>query len=152
MMKATTPNRIKPRPLTAQIRDAERQVLKRQRGVGVRTDRLVRKIHQQMTAPATLLLAAGIGYILGEITQRQSPKFRGDAAAKTSPLRSALNLMASVQTFYRALPLVWLMKSFRQPGSGSSARTAIPPGDERFPVRQTVDPPKNSQSNSSVKC
>ncbi|MEC4748933.1 hypothetical protein [Methylomicrobium sp. Wu6] len=153
MMKATLPNRIKPPSLTAQIRDAELRVLKRQRGVGVRTDMLVQKIHQQMSAPATLLLAAGIGYILGEITQRQSPKFRGDVAAGTTPLRSALNLMTSVQTFYRALPLVWLMKSFRQPGARSQApERQFPPGAERFPVQQTAGPPKNSQNNSALKC
>ncbi|MGR8981498.1 MAG: hypothetical protein ACU84H_15610 [Gammaproteobacteria bacterium] len=68
-----------------------------------------------MTAPATLLLAGGIGFILGEITKRQPPRFRG--AAGTTPISSALNLVTSVHTLFRALPLVWLMKSFRQPGS-----------------------------------
>ncbi len=124
MIKATIPNHRKPKSLTAQIRDAERRVLIRQGVVGVRADTLVRKIHQQMTAPSTLLLAGGIGFIIGEITKRQPQKFSGAAddklgAAGTTPLRSVLNLVISVHTLYKALPLVWLMKSFRQPGSTS---------------------------------
>lgn len=131
-MKTALPNRIGSRSLAAQIRDAERQVLKRQQAVGVRADILARKIRRQITAPATLLLAVGIGYILGEITRRQSPKTCGSAAG-TTPLMAALNLMTSVQTLYKALPLVWLMKSFRQPrGAQDQARTAITPGIARF--------------------
>ncbi len=107
--------------LTAQINAAERQVLNRQQEVGIRTDILVRKIHQQMTAPATLLLVAGIGFIIGELTKRQTPKFRGTVdkphAAETSPLRIALNLITSARTLYTALPLVWMMKSYFQPGA-----------------------------------
>lgn len=119
------PNRNKPKSLTAQIRDAERQVLKHQRGVGVRATTLVRKIHQQMTAPATLMLAGGIGFIIGELTKRPTPQFRGTAdkplAAETTPLRTALNLMTSVHTLYTALPLAWMMKSFHQTGASGQA-------------------------------
>jgi len=138
MIKAYSLNSSSPESLTAQIRHAERQVLKRRREVGVRADRLVRKIHQQMTSPATLLLEAGIGFIIGfiigEITKRQSPRFRGDAADKpstdrTTPLRAMLNLVASVHTFYRALPLVWMMKSFPQPGASAQA-----PGRRYYPT------------------
>lgn len=126
MIKAYSLNPSRPKSLTSQIRHAERQVLKRQREVGVRADRLVRKIHQQMTAPATLLLAAGIGFIIGEITKLHPPRFRGDTADKprtdgTTPLRTVLNLVTLVHTFYRALPLVWIMKSYRQPGASAQA-------------------------------
>jgi hypothetical protein len=111
----------KPKSLTAQIRDAERQVLKRQRGVGVRAATLIRKIHQQMTAPTTLLMAGGIGFIIGELTTRQTPNSRGTAdkprTAETTPLRIALNLMTSVHTLYTALPIAWIIKSFHQPGA-----------------------------------
>ena len=62
----------KSKSLTAQIREAERQILIRQQGVGLRTATLIRKIHQQMTAPSTLLLAGGIGFIIGELTKRQT--------------------------------------------------------------------------------
>ena len=114
-------NRSKPKSLTAQIRDAERQVLSRQRGGNVRAAMLVRKIRQQMTAPATLLMAGGIGFIIGELTLHQPQKSRGTAdkpgAAEASPLTTALNLITSAHTLYMALPIAWMMKSFHQPGA-----------------------------------
>jgi len=117
-----------PKSLTAQINATERQVLNRQQEVGIRTTTLVRKIHQQMTAPATLLLAGGIGFIIGELTKRQTSKKRpgtGDKpqAAETSPLRIALNLITSARTLYTALPLVWMMKSYRQPDASGQTPT-----------------------------
>ena len=97
----------------------ERELLNRQQRTGVRTATLVRKIQQQMTAPATLLLAGGIGFILGELTQCQTAKPRGaleePRASEAIPLRTALNLMTLVHTLYTALPLAWMMKFFHQP-------------------------------------
>ncbi len=121
MMKAYFPNVSKPKSLSAQIRDAERQVLKRQQEVGVRTSTLIQKTHQQMTAPATLLLAGGIGFIIGELTKHRTSNSRGTTdkprAAETSPLMTALNLITSVRTLYMALPIAWIMKSYNQPGA-----------------------------------
>lgn len=120
MIKAHLLKRNKPKSLSlrTQIGEAERELLNRQRRVGVRTATLVRNIHQQVTAPATLLLAGGIGFILGEITQRQTTQSRGTAGklrtTETTPLRTALNLMTSIHTLYTALPLAWLMKAFYQ--------------------------------------
>jgi hypothetical protein len=136
-------NRSKPKSLTAQIRDAERQVLNRQRRVGVSAATLVRKIHQQMTAPATLLLAGGIGFIIGELTKRQPPKSPGTAdkprADEPSPLTTALNLITSIRTLYMALPIAWMMKSFHQPGAvRSSTQTAIPSGSEADSVKTNI--------------
>jgi hypothetical protein len=89
----------------------------RQRGVEVRADALARKIHKQMTAPATLTLAGGIGFIIGEFTQHQ-PLKSGSSADKllhsdeTSPLEYALKLMATARTAYTALPVIWMIKSY----------------------------------------
>jgi hypothetical protein len=125
MMKASILKRSEPKSLTAKILDAEQQMSKRQEEVGVRAAMLVRKIHQQMTAPATLLLAGGIGFIIGELTERQTPKFLGTAdkarAGETTPLRTALNLMTWVHTLYTALPIAWIIKSFHQPGASGQA-------------------------------
>jgi hypothetical protein len=114
-------NRSKANSSASQIRDAERQVLSRQRKLDIRTDALVRNVHLQMTAPATLLLAGGAGLMLGELTKRQPSKFGGigdkKADAETSPLKVAINLMTSIQTLYTALPMVWMMKAFYQPGA-----------------------------------
>ena len=126
MIKTYLSSVSKSKSLTAQIREAEQQIVIRQQGVGVRSATLVKKIHQQMTAPSTLLLAVGIGFIIGELTKRQTPNNLGTAdkqrATETSPLRTALNLMTSVHTLYTALPIAWMIKSFHLQGtSGSQA-------------------------------
>ena len=119
MIKAYLLKRTKSKSLKAQIGAAERKLLNRQRRTGVRTATLVRKIQQQMTAPATLLLAGGIGFILGELTQCQTAKPRGaleePRASGTIPLRITLNLMTLAHTLYMTLPLAWMMKFFHQP-------------------------------------
>jgi hypothetical protein len=108
----------KSKSLTAQIREAEQQISIRQRGVRVLTTTLVRKIHQQMTSPATFLLAGGIGFILGELTKRQTTNHRDTAnkqrTSETTPLASALNLLSLVHTLYTALPVAWIIKSFQK--------------------------------------
>ncbi len=118
MIKTYLLKRNKPRSLRTQIKAVERELLNRQQRTGVRTATLVRKIQQQMTAPATLLLAGGIGFILGEFTQRQTAKSRGAAdklrTSETTPLRTALNLITSIHALYTALPLAWMMRSFHQ--------------------------------------
>jgi hypothetical protein len=74
-----------------------------------------------MTNPATLLLASGLGFILGELTQCQIQKSHSTTdeprATETTPLRSTLNFMTFAHTLYTTLPLVWIMKSFKQPGT-----------------------------------
>jgi hypothetical protein len=113
----------KSRSLTAQIRAAEQQIVIRQQGVGVRTATLIKKIHQEITAPSTLLLAGGIGFIIGELTRHQTTNIRDTANQQnttgTSPLRTALNLITSVHTLYMALPIAWKVKFFGKPGTSS---------------------------------
>ena len=118
--------------LTTQIEDAEQQVLRHQREASICTAMLTRKIRQQMTDPATLALAGGIGFILGELTKRQPQKLRGalnsSPAAETSPLKIALNLITSVRTLYTALPLAWMVKSYYRPGmSGQTPEPQLRP-------------------------
>jgi hypothetical protein len=120
-MVGNRPSTSQPVSLAARIRQAERQVAKRQRGVDVQSGRLVRQIHQQMTAPGTLLLAGGIGFIIGELTKRQTPKMLG--AVETTPWRTALNLATSAHTLYTALPLAWIVKSFHSRGTPDSNAT-----------------------------
>ena len=66
---------------------------------------LVRNMHQKVIAPAPLLLAGGIGFILGELTQRQTAKSRGAAdklgTTETTHLRTALNLMTRSTPYTR---------------------------------------------------
>ncbi|ESS73574.1 hypothetical protein MGMO_16c00080 [Methyloglobulus morosus KoM1] len=125
MMASHFLNRSKANALATRIRDAERQVVNRQRRINIRTDTLVRNIEQQMTAPTTLLLVSGAGFIIGELTKCQPVKSRGTSDkivnAETSPLRIAFNLITSIQTLYTALPMVWIVKTFFQPDTSSQS-------------------------------
>ncbi|HEY8160619.1 MAG TPA: hypothetical protein VIF10_18175 [Methylobacter sp.] len=120
--------------LEDQIEDAQWQVVKHHQAVDYRTNVLVRKIYRQLTDPASLLLASGIGFILGELTKRRPSSSRGTAdkahsppTETTSPLKVALNLLTSAQTLYTALPLAWLVKSRRhQPGTSTQAAKTEP--------------------------
>lgn len=112
--------------LADEIKAAEWRVLNRQQVIDFRTTVLVQELQQQLTDPISLLLAGGIGFILGELTKCQPAKFRGNIdkarrATETSPLRTAINLMTSARTLYTALPLAWIVKSRYQPGSSSHA-------------------------------
>lgn len=109
---------LKSKTLAVQIRDTERQLLSRQQGIDSRTATLIRKIHRQLATPATLLLAGGIGFIIGELTKHHPPKFRSSVVKPqtvgTSPLRVVLNLIASARSLYTALSIAWMMKSYWQ--------------------------------------
>jgi hypothetical protein len=114
--------------LEDQIEDAQRQVVKHHQAVDYRTNVLVRNLYRQLTDPSSLLLAGGIGFIMGELTKRRPSSSRGTAdkahgtpTETTSPLKVALNLLTSAQTLYTALPLAWLVKSRRQPGTSTQA-------------------------------
>ncbi|MBK9662333.1 MAG: hypothetical protein IPO71_04260 [Nitrosomonas sp.] len=93
--------------LAAEIKDAELQVLECQRMVIVRADTLMQKTQQQMTAPASLLLAGGIGFVIGELTKSKSFKPHGtieeprvaETTDITTTLMRALNQLAAMDSF-----------------------------------------------------
>ncbi len=108
-----------PNSLTIRIKRAERQVSNRQQRVGIHTADLLRHIHHQITSPASLLLASGIGFLIGELTKRNRPNTQGNpnAAATVSdtPLQTVLNLIAFSRTLYTTvLPLAWMVKAWQQ--------------------------------------
>lgn len=117
-------NRKKSRSLTAQIRATERLILQRQQVIPIHGDSLVRKIRQQLTAPTSLLLASGIGFLFGELTQRRPPQASGTTdkpkAAGSSPLTTALNFIGTARTLYMALPIAWMLKASKQQGQGQA--------------------------------
>lgn len=104
----------KPLSLSAQIRATERRVSNRRRQFGIHTAAISQKIGKQLSTPPNLLLASGIGFIIGEFT-RQTPqaidKANEGQTSKTSPLKIALNLFSSIHTLYTALPLFLIIKS-----------------------------------------
>ncbi len=141
-------NESKSKFLEDQIKEAERQVQKRQQMVDLRATTLVQKIYQQLTDPASLLLAGGVGFILGEVTKRQTSKPRRTAGkdksrgTETSPLKVVLNLMTSAQTLYTALPIVWMLKSrFQQPDAATEGANmklqSVPASSRTFNRRRS---------------
>ena len=118
MFKTKLSSVSKSTSLTAQIRDAEQKILIRHRRVGVRATTLIKKVHQEMTAPSTLLLAGGIGFIVGELTKSQttsSPDATNkQSTVQISPLKTALNLITLTHSLYIALPVSWKSKLFHQ--------------------------------------
>ncbi len=109
----------KPNSLTIRIERAERQVLNRQQRIGLRTAALIQQIHHRITAPASLLLASGIGFLIGELTHRNPPNTQGNpnaaATVSATPLQTALHLITSAHTVYAAvLPLARMLKTDRQ--------------------------------------
>lgn len=117
-MKLFILNWPKSNSLSSQIGELERQVLAHRQAIPIHSHNLVRKIRLQMTSPGTLLLASGVGFIFGEVTQRQSPQSSDSAdnskSAETSPLITALNLFTTARTLYMALPIAWILKSSKQ--------------------------------------
>jgi hypothetical protein len=103
--------------LNVQIEDVQQRLLNRQRIIDSRTTILASKIKQQMMTPATLLLAGGIGFILGELTKKCRSDTHSDQpqASEISPLKIALNLLASARRLYPLLSLAWMMQSRYQP-------------------------------------
>lgn len=118
-------NRINPTSLSAQIKDAEQHVLNRKQRISVGTAKLVRKMQQQMIAPTSFIFAAGIGFLLGEITKREPSKTHATTnqlhTVETSPLKTALSLVTSIQTLYTALPIAWMINTINRRGTSDQA-------------------------------
>ena len=125
-MKGYFLNRNKSRSLTAQIRATEQQICQRQQVIPILGDSLVRKIRQQLTAPTSLLLASGIGFLFGELTQRSPPQASATTdkptAAETSALSTALNFIGTARTLYMALPIAWMLKPSKPRGQVAERR------------------------------
>ena len=122
-MKNTFLNRPQTKSLASRIMFLEQQVLHRQQAVHVRGATLSRRIRQQLSAPATLLWAGGIGFVFGELTKRQALKSSDTAdqsrMVEISPLNAALNLITKARTLYMALPIAWILKAAKQPKESS---------------------------------
>lgn len=122
-MTANIRNASKPASLTVQIRDAERQVLERQRLVSVRASTLGQNMREQLTSPAALLLACGLGFVAGELTKHQPSQARStdnSPASYRTYFVTALNLITWARTLFAALPLGWIESCF-QPDLPSDA-------------------------------
>ncbi len=111
-MKARTfdKKQFKSTSLNSQIKHAERQLQNRQQRVDTASLTLTNSIHRQMTAPASLWLAGGSGFIISELTNSQTAATSASASTDVeTPLMTLINFISLLRT---ALPLVWMFKSF----------------------------------------
>lgn len=99
--------RYKLAPLSVQVMHAERQVLDRRRIVRVRVSVLGHTIRSQMSSPAMLLWAGGLGFVAGEFTRRQASR-PGDAkrlrGSQDKLFGKAMKLIALVRTLSSVFP------------------------------------------------
>lgn len=99
--------RDKPASLSIQVMHAERQVLDRRRLVIVRASALGVALRSQMSSPAMLLWAGGLGFAAAEFTRRQA-SLSGDAKRPRSSWNKlfgkAIKFIALVRTLSRFLP------------------------------------------------
>ena len=120
--------------LTVQIGDAERRLQNRRRLVGVRGVALRRTLHQWMTDPTVLLWAGGMGFLIGELTQRQSPRPQGSDPSPSpghpffDAARTLVTLATLARPFFSALPGA---RTERPPASNASAEGPAPPDRSR---------------------
>lgn len=131
-------SRITHQSLSQQIRAAERDLSHRQRRITVSTGHLVHSLHQQLTAPTSLLMASVVGFIIGELTRRQTPRpcSAGDQlpAIDATRWQTALRFAGSVHALYTALPVAWLVRLYRQARSTNHGTEQRFRSDARRPV------------------
>ncbi len=107
-------NRHKPPSLGMKILAAEQRVSCRKRQIGIHSATLTQKIAQGLTTTPNLLLASGMGCIIGEVTKQPTTtdgNGNNRPATQTTPLKTVLTLLSSIQALYAALPLVLVIKS-----------------------------------------
>ena len=99
--------RDKPASLSVQVMHAERQVLDRRRLVIVRASALGRTLRRQMSSPAILLWAGGLGFAAAEFTRRKASlpgDHRGPRGSPNKLFGKAMKFIALVRTLSRFVP------------------------------------------------
>jgi hypothetical protein len=120
--------------LTVQIGDAERRLQSRRRLVGVRGVALRRALHQWMTDPTVLLWAGGVGFLIGELTQRHTPRPQGSDPSPSpghpffDTARTVIALATLARPLFSAPPGA---QTKRPSTSGASAQAPAPPDRPR---------------------
>ena len=115
--------------LTVQIGDAERRLQNRRRLVGVRGVALRRALHQWMTDPTVLLWAGGVGFLIGELTQRHTPRPQGSDPSPSpghpffDTARTVIALATLARPFFSAVPGA---RTERPPASDAAAQAPAP--------------------------
>ena len=117
--------------LTAQIIDAERRLQSRRRLVGVRGVALRRTVQEWMTKPTVLLWAGGMGFLIGELTQRHTPRPQGSDSSPNPghPFFDAARTVVTLATLARPLFSALLGAQTQHPSASDAAAQAPAPPD-----------------------
>lgn len=78
--------------LAEQIAATERRLLNRQQLIGLRRTLLTQHVREKVTSPVALLLASGVGFIIGDLTRgkaRRGPD--GEPLPRTSPITEVID-------------------------------------------------------------
>lgn len=110
------------RSLASQIADTEQRILERRRTVSTRQVYLEQRIRYQLTSPTVLLLAGGIGFVVGELLRGEPPSTDDPTAAPApSPLVRARDHLVE---WARPLFLAELGKVMQSASSVASVQIA----------------------------
>jgi hypothetical protein len=115
-----------PLSLTGQIGAAEHRLQNQRRLVRVRGATLSRKLRQWVTDPGVLLWVGGLGFLIGELTQRHTPKPQGPAPAPDAghPFFEAARNLITLATLAR--PLFSALPGETTPPSSASDAPVVP--------------------------
>jgi hypothetical protein len=95
-------------PVRVQITELERRILDGRRSLTGRASTLERAMRRRLSSPTALLLAAGVGFISGRLTERRDspakPGVDGRAARGLGLLDITLKGIALVSSVRRAMP------------------------------------------------
>jgi hypothetical protein len=129
-----------PPSLTGQIGEAERRLQNQRRLVRVRGATLNRKLRQWVTDPSVLLWVGGIGFLIGELTQRHTPKAQGPDRSPDAghPFFDTARNLITLATLAR--PLFSALPGARTPPSSVSDGPVPAP-----PVRSQAAPSAEAQ-------
>jgi hypothetical protein len=135
-----------PPSLASQIGDAERRLQNRRRLVRIRGTALNRKLRQWMTNPGVLLWVGGIGFLIGELTQRHTPKPQGPDPSSDArhPFFDTARNLITLATLAR--PLFSALPGVKRPLPAASDGSARAQGPRHSPDAVQSDPARITQS------
>jgi hypothetical protein len=122
-MAANMRQRHKATSLIVQVMQAERQVTHRRRLLGVRASMLGQCIRRQLTSPAVLVLAGGLGFVAADCTKRQTStpsNTERPRASHNQLFGRALKLIALARILSRAFPPAAMDPSIQSGGSSQA--------------------------------
>ncbi|HRC73311.1 MAG TPA: hypothetical protein PK880_12385 [Candidatus Competibacter sp.] len=92
------------RSLAEKIADTENRISERRRLLVARRTFVAQRIREQVTSPAILLLAGGVGFIVGELTRskRQAPADEKAGPAASPLLQAVGNVVELVRPIFLA--------------------------------------------------